>query len=79
MSIQSGAPAAAARNVVPPGRCRTGAGKPSSESDCCAIVTRAGVTRLDRGQGLTGADHDGTAGYDAGWGRYTLIQNHEID
>jgi len=44
-----------------------------------AIVTRAGVTRLDRGQGLTPSDHDGMAAYDAGRGRYTLIQNHEID
>ncbi|WP_422735433.1 alkaline phosphatase PhoX [Micromonospora sp. WMMD729] len=43
------------------------------------IVTRAGVTRLDRGQGVTPADHDGMAVYDAGRGRYTLIQNHEID
>jgi len=44
-----------------------------------AIVTRTGVTRLDRGQGVTPADHDGMAAYDAGHGRYTLIQNHEID
>jgi len=44
-----------------------------------AIVTRTGVTRLDGDQGLTPADHDGMAVYDAGRGRYTLIQNHEID
>ena len=44
-----------------------------------AIVTRAGVTRLDGDQGVTPADHDGMAVYDAGGGRYTLIQNHEID
>ena len=44
-----------------------------------AIVTRTGVTRLDRGQGVTPSDHDGMAVYDAGRGRYTLIQNHEID
>ncbi len=43
------------------------------------IVTRTGVTRLDRGQGVTPSDHDGMAVYDAGHGRYTLIQNHEID
>nr|WP_296072481.1 alkaline phosphatase PhoX [uncultured Actinoplanes sp.] len=44
-----------------------------------AVVTRTGVTRLDRGQGLTPSSHDGMAAYDAGRGRYTLIQNHEID
>jgi uncharacterized protein len=43
------------------------------------VVTRTGVTRLDRGQGLTPADHDGMAVFDAGRGRYRLIQNHEID
>ncbi|GGQ74964.1 alkaline phosphatase PhoX [Couchioplanes azureus] len=43
-----------------------------------AVVTRTGVTRLDRGQGLTPASHDGMAVYPAGHGRYTLIQNHEI-
>ncbi|GIF75880.1 alkaline phosphatase PhoX [Asanoa siamensis] len=43
------------------------------------IVTRTGVTKLDRGQGLTPADHDGMAVFDAGHGRYTIIQNHEID
>ncbi|WP_405431639.1 alkaline phosphatase PhoX [Micromonospora sp. NBC_00617] len=43
------------------------------------VVTRTGVTRLDRGQGTTPSDHDGMAVYDAGHGRYTLIQNHEID
>lgn len=43
------------------------------------IVTRTGVTHLDRGQGLTPSSHDGMAVYDGGHGRYTLIQNHEID
>ncbi len=44
-----------------------------------AIVTRTGVTKLDDGQGLTPADHDGMAVFAAPRGRYTLIQNHEID
>jgi len=44
-----------------------------------AIVTRTGVTKLDKGQGVTPSDHDGMAVYDAGHGRYTLIQNHEVD
>ena len=44
-----------------------------------SIVTRTGVTRLDDGQGLTPADHDGMAVFGAPRGRYTLIQNHEID
>ncbi len=44
-----------------------------------AVVTRTGVTRLDRGQGVTPSDHDGMAVFDAGRGRYTLIQNHEND
>jgi hypothetical protein len=45
-----------------------------------AIVTRAGVTQLDGGQGLTPSGHDGMAAYNnAGRGRYTVIQNHEID
>ncbi len=43
------------------------------------VVTRTGVTRLDRGQGVTPSDHDGMAVFDAGRGRYTLIQNHEND
>ncbi|MEV6596662.1 alkaline phosphatase PhoX [Actinoplanes sp. NPDC051346] len=43
------------------------------------IVTRTGVTRLDRGQGLTPSSHDGMAAFPAGRGRYKLIQNHEID
>ena len=43
------------------------------------IVTRTGVTRLDHGQGRTPAAHDGMAVFDAGHGRYTIIQNHEID
>src|SRR3712207_2505519 len=44
-----------------------------------AVVTRTGVTRLDRGQGLTPAAHDGMAVVDSVGGRYRLIQNHEID
>jgi secreted PhoX family phosphatase len=44
-----------------------------------AIVTRAGVTRLDKGQGPTPAEHDGMAVFGTGHGRYTLIQNHEAD
>ncbi|GIF46311.1 hypothetical protein DFJ67_5032 [Asanoa ferruginea] len=44
-----------------------------------AIVTRTGVTKLDRGQGRTPSDHDGMAVFDAGHGRYTIIQNHECD
>ena len=45
-----------------------------------AIVTRAGVTQLDGRQGLTPSGHDSMAAYNnAGRGRYTLIQNHEID
>jgi uncharacterized protein len=43
------------------------------------IVTRTGTTKLDKGQGLTPSDHDGMAVFDAGHGRYTIIQNHEID
>ena len=42
-----------------------------------AIVTRAGVTRLDEG-GLTPNAHDGTAVFTTGRGRYRLIQNHEL-
>ena len=44
-----------------------------------AVVTRTGVSRLDDGQGLTPADHDGMAVFASPRGRYTLIQNHEID
>lgn len=43
------------------------------------IVTRTGTTELDHGQGLTPSSHDGMAVFDAGHGRYTIIQNHEID
>src|SRR5262245_11114053 len=43
------------------------------------IVTRTGTTQLDDGQGTTPADHDGMAAFSARGGRYTLIQNHEID
>ncbi|MFK3979488.1 alkaline phosphatase PhoX [Micromonospora sp. NPDC050397] len=42
------------------------------------IVTTTGVTKLDRGQGSTPSSHDGMAVFDAGHGRYTIIQNHEI-
>ncbi|MBM6402984.1 DUF839 domain-containing protein [Phycicoccus sp. CSK15P-2] len=44
-----------------------------------SIVTRTGVTRLDKAQGVTPSDHDGMAVVAARRGRYTLIQNHEID
>ena len=43
-----------------------------------AIVTRAGVSRLEDG-GLTPGDHDGMAAFTTGRGRYRLIQNHECD
>lgn len=43
-----------------------------------AIVTRAGVTRLEGG-GLTPGDHDGMAVFTTGRGRYRLVQNHECD
>lgn len=42
-----------------------------------AIVTRAGVSKLDEGQ-LTPNGHDGTAVFATGRGRYRLIQNHEL-
>lgn len=42
-----------------------------------AVVTRAGVTRLEEG-GVTPSNHDGTAVFTTGRGRYTLIQNHEL-
>ena len=42
------------------------------------VVTRAGVTQLDGGQGLTPSDHDGMAVFEAGRNRLHLIQNHEI-
>ncbi|MBU2663629.1 PhoX family protein [Actinoplanes bogorensis] len=44
-----------------------------------AVVTRTGTTKLDHGQGVTPSDHDGMAVFDAGRGRYVLIQNHEND
>ena len=43
-----------------------------------AIVTRAGETQLDDGQGPTPSDHDGTAVFNARRNRLHLIQNHEL-
>ncbi|NUR07064.1 MAG: DUF839 domain-containing protein [Nocardioidaceae bacterium] len=42
------------------------------------IVTYAGRTDLDDGQGKTPSNHDGTAVFDAPGGRFRLIQNHEL-
>ncbi len=43
------------------------------------VVTRAGVTQLDDGQGPTPANHDGTGGLQGADGnRLHLIQNHEL-
>jgi secreted PhoX family phosphatase len=42
------------------------------------VVTCAGRTELDDGQGLTPSNHDGTAVFDAGRNRLRLIQNHEL-
>jgi secreted PhoX family phosphatase len=42
------------------------------------VVTYAGRTKLDDGQGLTPSNHDGTAVFDAGRNRLRLIQNHEL-
>jgi uncharacterized protein len=42
------------------------------------VVTRAGVTELDRGVGRTPSNHDGTHVFDAGRSRLRLIQNHEL-
>jgi len=40
------------------------------------VVTYAGRTKLDDGQGLTPSNHDGTAVFDAPRNRLNLIQNH---
>jgi len=42
------------------------------------VVTYAGRTKLDDGQGLTPSNHDGTAVFDAPRNRLNLIQNHEL-
>ena len=42
------------------------------------VVTYAGRTRLNDGQGPTPSNHDGTAVFDARRGRLRLIQNHEL-
>jgi secreted PhoX family phosphatase len=42
------------------------------------IVTYAGRTQLDDGQGPTPSNHDGTAVFDAPRHRLRLIQNHEL-
>src|SRR4051812_5935453 len=42
------------------------------------VVTRAGQTQLQDGQGPTPSNHDGMAVFDAGRGRLRLIQNHEL-
>jgi secreted PhoX family phosphatase len=41
------------------------------------VVTYAGKTKLTTGE-PTPSNHDGTAVFDAGRGRYRLIQNHEL-
>ena len=43
-----------------------------------AVVTQAGVTQLDDGQGVTPNAHDGTAVFKAPKNRLRLIQNHEL-
>jgi secreted PhoX family phosphatase len=42
------------------------------------IVTYAGRTQLNDGEGPTPSNHDGTAVFDARRGRLRLIQNHEL-
>src|SRR4051794_15551001 len=42
------------------------------------IVTYAGKTQLQHGEGPTPSNHDGTAVFEAGRGRLRLIQNHEL-
>ncbi len=42
------------------------------------IVTYAGRTELNVGQGPTPSNHDGTAVFNARRGRLRLIQNHEL-
>lgn len=43
-----------------------------------SIITTAGETMLDGGQGVTPGSHDGMAVLRAPRGRYRLIQNHEV-
>lgn len=42
------------------------------------VVTYAGRTKLDDGQGVTPSNHEGTAVFDGPRGRLLLIQNHEL-
>src|SRR6185295_17081580 len=42
------------------------------------IVTYAGRTQLNDGNGPTPSNHDGTAVFNARRGRLRLIQNHEL-
>ena len=42
------------------------------------VVTYAGRTKLDDGNGFTPSNHDGTAVFDGERGRLLLIQNHEL-
>ena len=42
------------------------------------VVTSAGVTQLDGGQGPTPSGHDGAAVFKARRNRLHLIQNHEL-
>ena len=44
-----------------------------------AVVTRAGETQLNDGQGPTPSNHDGTAVFKAQRNRLRLIQNHELN
>ena len=44
-----------------------------------AVVTRAGETQLNDGQGATPSNHDGTAVFKAQRNRLRLIQNHELN
>jgi uncharacterized protein len=44
-----------------------------------AVVTHAGVTQLDDGQGPTPSGHDGTAVFKAPRNRLRLVQNHELN
>ena len=43
-----------------------------------AVVTYAGRTQMNDGQGPTPSNHDGTAVFGAGSSRLRLIQNHEL-
>ena len=44
-----------------------------------SVVTRAGETQLNDGQGPTPSNHDGTAVFKARRNRLRLIQNHELN